>query len=198
MPVVMGSQQIANFVQTSLPLAGTICMAAFLVLLLAALVVLGPRGAAGGRHDAGTHASSFAWLGTAPALAGVGRPACGARRIARRPSPATAPGPSDSDPRRLYRTAPGPDRTDWLLTELARAPDGATIEVPAGIYRGPFIIDRAVRLHGDRAPTSSATAARTPWRFAPPTSRSTASRSAAPASTSGTTTPPSTSPAPAP
>jgi hypothetical protein len=38
MPVVMGSQQIANFVQTSLPLAGTICMAAFLVLLIAALV----------------------------------------------------------------------------------------------------------------------------------------------------------------
>ena len=38
MPVVMGSQQIANFLQTSLPLAGTICMTAFLVLLIAALV----------------------------------------------------------------------------------------------------------------------------------------------------------------
>ena len=38
MPVVIGSQQIANFVQTSLPLAGTICMSAFLVLLIAALV----------------------------------------------------------------------------------------------------------------------------------------------------------------
>jgi len=38
MPVVIGSQQIANFVQTSLPLAGTICMTAFLVLLIAALV----------------------------------------------------------------------------------------------------------------------------------------------------------------
>jgi hypothetical protein len=37
MPVVIGSQQIANFVQTSVPLAGTICMAAFLMLLLAAL-----------------------------------------------------------------------------------------------------------------------------------------------------------------
>jgi hypothetical protein len=37
MPVVIGSQQIANFVQTSIPLAGTICMAAFLLLLLAAL-----------------------------------------------------------------------------------------------------------------------------------------------------------------
>jgi copper chaperone NosL len=37
MPVVIGSQPIANFVQTSLPLAGTACMAAFLLLLLAAL-----------------------------------------------------------------------------------------------------------------------------------------------------------------
>ena len=37
MPVVIGSQQIANFVQTSVPLAGTICMAAFLMLLVAAL-----------------------------------------------------------------------------------------------------------------------------------------------------------------
>jgi hypothetical protein len=36
MPVLVGSQQIANFVQTSLPLAGTACMALFLVLLLAA------------------------------------------------------------------------------------------------------------------------------------------------------------------
>lgn len=38
MPVVLGSQQIANFVQTSLPLAGTVCMAAFPVLLILALV----------------------------------------------------------------------------------------------------------------------------------------------------------------
>jgi copper chaperone NosL len=37
MPVVIGSQPIANFVQTSLPLAGTFCMATFLLLLLAAL-----------------------------------------------------------------------------------------------------------------------------------------------------------------
>jgi hypothetical protein len=37
MPVVIGSQQIANFVQTSLPLAGTLCMTVFLLLLLAAL-----------------------------------------------------------------------------------------------------------------------------------------------------------------
>lgn len=33
MPVVIGSQQIANFVQSSLPLAGTFCMAGFLLLL---------------------------------------------------------------------------------------------------------------------------------------------------------------------
>jgi hypothetical protein len=38
MPVVMGSQQIANFVQTSLPLAGSVCMGAFLTLLIIALV----------------------------------------------------------------------------------------------------------------------------------------------------------------
>ena len=37
MPVVVGSQQIANFVQTSLPLAGTACMTAFFLLVLAAL-----------------------------------------------------------------------------------------------------------------------------------------------------------------
>ena len=37
MPVVVGSQQIANFVQTSLPLAGTACMGLFLACLLAAL-----------------------------------------------------------------------------------------------------------------------------------------------------------------
>ena len=44
-------------------------------------------------------------------------------------------------------TTSGPDRTTWLLAELARAADGATIEVPAGLYRGPFTIERAVRLH---------------------------------------------------
>jgi len=38
MPVVIGSQQIANFVQTSLPLAGTMCMGAFFMLLVAVLV----------------------------------------------------------------------------------------------------------------------------------------------------------------
>jgi nitrous oxidase accessory protein len=42
----------------------------------------------------------------------------------------------------------GPDRTGWLLAELARAADGATIEVPPGLYRGPLTIDRSVRLHG--------------------------------------------------
>ena len=37
MPVLIGSQQIANFVQTSVPLAGTFCMTLYLVLVLAAL-----------------------------------------------------------------------------------------------------------------------------------------------------------------
>jgi len=37
MPVVVGSQPIANFVQTSMPLVGTACMAAFFFLVLAAL-----------------------------------------------------------------------------------------------------------------------------------------------------------------
>ncbi|WP_291986888.1 hypothetical protein [Luteitalea sp.] len=36
MPVVIGSQQIANFVQTSVPLAGTLCMGAFLLCVLLA------------------------------------------------------------------------------------------------------------------------------------------------------------------
>jgi hypothetical protein len=36
MPVVIGSQPIANFVQTSVPLAGSACLAAFLLLLVAA------------------------------------------------------------------------------------------------------------------------------------------------------------------
>lgn len=37
MPVVIGRQQIANFVQTSLPLAGTFCMGLFLVAIVAAI-----------------------------------------------------------------------------------------------------------------------------------------------------------------
>lgn len=41
------------------------------------------------------------------------------------------------------------DGTAWLTAALQRAPEGATIHVPAGIYRGPFTIERPVRLHGD-------------------------------------------------
>ena len=37
MPVVVGSQQIANFVQTSLPMAGTFCMLLFVVALTTAI-----------------------------------------------------------------------------------------------------------------------------------------------------------------
>jgi hypothetical protein len=37
MPVVIGRQQIANFVQTSLPLAGTFCMGLYLAAIVAAI-----------------------------------------------------------------------------------------------------------------------------------------------------------------
>jgi copper chaperone NosL len=37
MPVVIGRQQIANFVQTSLPMAGTACMGLFLVAIVGAI-----------------------------------------------------------------------------------------------------------------------------------------------------------------
>jgi copper chaperone NosL len=36
-PVVIGRQQIANFVQTSLPMVGTACMGAFLLLIVGAI-----------------------------------------------------------------------------------------------------------------------------------------------------------------
>ncbi|GMV20363.1 MAG: hypothetical protein AB7L71_04475 [Vicinamibacterales bacterium] len=37
MPVVIGRQQIANFVQSSLPMAGSVCMALYLASILAAI-----------------------------------------------------------------------------------------------------------------------------------------------------------------
>src|SRR4051812_26181942 len=43
----------------------------------------------------------------------------------------------------------GPDRTDWLIAALRDAADGATVQVPAGLYRGPLTIDRPVHLHAD-------------------------------------------------
>jgi nitrous oxidase accessory protein len=45
----------------------------------------------------------------------------------------------------------GPDRTEWLAAQLASARDGATIDVPAGVYRGPWTIDRSVRLRAAAA-----------------------------------------------
>jgi nitrous oxidase accessory protein len=42
---------------------------------------------------------------------------------------------------------PPPDRTGWLRARLAAAAPGATIDVPAGLYHGPFTLDRPVRLH---------------------------------------------------
>ena len=41
------------------------------------------------------------------------------------------------------------DATAWLVQRLAEAPAGAEIAVPAAQYRGPFVIERAVRLRGD-------------------------------------------------
>src|SRR4051812_48442184 len=43
----------------------------------------------------------------------------------------------------------GPDRTEWLIAALRDAADGATIQVPAGLYRGPLTVDRPVHLHAD-------------------------------------------------
>lgn len=43
------------------------------------------------------------------------------------------------------------DRTGWLVEQLATAPAGSTIEVPPGLYRGPFVIDRPLRLHSTGA-----------------------------------------------
>src|SRR5690606_3477096 len=37
MPVLVGRQQIANFVQTSVPLSGSICLALFLPMLVGAI-----------------------------------------------------------------------------------------------------------------------------------------------------------------
>ena len=41
------------------------------------------------------------------------------------------------------------DNTAWLIDALARAPEGATLRVPSGRYRGPFTIDRSIRLHAE-------------------------------------------------
>lgn len=42
-----------------------------------------------------------------------------------------------------------PDRTAWLRDQLATAPDGALVVVPAGLYRGPFVLTRPVHLRGE-------------------------------------------------
>jgi nitrous oxidase accessory protein len=44
---------------------------------------------------------------------------------------------------------PSTDRTEWLAEALRRAPDRATIHVPAGLYHGPWTIDRPVHLQGE-------------------------------------------------
>ena len=44
---------------------------------------------------------------------------------------------------------PSPDATAWFVRRLAEAPAGATIDVPAGRYQGPFMIERPVRLQAE-------------------------------------------------
>lgn len=53
---------------------------------------------------------------------------------------------SNTDTRRAI---PRVDRTTWLRSALADAADGATIRVPAGLYRGPITLDRPVRLRAE-------------------------------------------------
>ena len=147
MPVVIGSQQIANFVQTSLPLAGTFCMAGFVALLAGGAVDLDPRGAKGPAMKVRLLAVVVLLV-----VAGLGQPGATERDPAppigdpesRRPD---SPTPDSRLPTPDSRQ--GADRTSWLVQRLAEAPAGAEIAVPAGQYHGPFVIERAVRLHGD-------------------------------------------------
>ena len=76
------------------------------------------------------------------AVAVAARPGPAAPRAAADRASASAASPSaagDAD-----RT----DRTAWLRARLRDAAPGATIQVPAGTYRGPFTIDRSVHLLG--------------------------------------------------
>jgi len=77
------------------------------------------------------------------AVGGVGIAACGGASMTqgRRDDPRLAVGAS------RHLAAVPVDRTGWLVEQFATAPAGSTIEVPAGLYRGPFTIDRAVHLH---------------------------------------------------
>jgi nitrous oxidase accessory protein len=79
---------------------------------------------------------------------GAGLVLAGARSVIAARTPAAAATASESSPRGSspIDDAALPERTDWLLAALDRAPDGATIRVPVGLYRGPFTIDRPVRL----------------------------------------------------
>lgn len=45
--------------------------------------------------------------------------------------------------------APPSDRGAWLRSRLAEVPEGAVLTAPAGIYQGPFVLERPVRLRGD-------------------------------------------------
>lgn len=51
-------------------------------------------------------------------------------------------------PLMLTWTAAASTPGDWLRDQLATAPPGATIHVPAGTYDGPFVLTQSVRLIG--------------------------------------------------
>ena len=87
------------------------------------------------------------------AATGAGRPGLAAARV----EPASAAATADALP--AVASGPGAaagggrvDRTAWLRARLRDAAPGATIQVPAGVYRGPFLIDRPVHLLGVGAP----------------------------------------------
>jgi nitrous oxidase accessory protein len=77
----------------------------------------------------------------------------GARSIAARgastPLPLARSGQVRLSAERDGSSTSAPDGTAWLMSALRDAPDGATIRVPRGLYRGPFTIDRPVRLYAE-------------------------------------------------
>ena len=189
MPVVIGSQQIANFVQTSLPLAGTLCMDGFLVLL--ARRARGPPSATRAGGDAMTRrrlvpraAAVAPRAGRAAALRpAAGRPvAARGRRAARRRSRA------DRVARRLNRTArPGCGR-ELAARRRGRDHRGAGRPLSRAVRRS--IAPCACTPPAPRTCVGDGRTHTVAVRAADVTS--TASRSAAPASISARTTPPCT------
>lgn len=83
---------------------------------------------------------------------GVARSGLAAARVASTPSAASAsPSPAGAAAGAVA-SGDRTDRTAWLRARLRDAASGATIQVPSGVYRGPFTIDRPVHLLGTGAP----------------------------------------------